>query len=153
MWYRTCYLCKPADPVKILKNYRFISLVYLYFDLEFFYFYPDWWLFLSKAFREWILAVLVFWWFSRSFAFWIVFHLVFVAIRSIDYLKCLRLHWSFVFCWIWPDCEIILYWEIELPVSLQIFEKKLCYWFLNFIFYKNIIECFWSVCYSEQIDP
>ena len=142
----------PRTLLKFWETVRFISLVYLYFDLEF-WFLPRLMIFSVKKFMWMNLRSMVFWWFSRSFVCWIVFRLVFVAIRSIDCLKSPRLHWSFVFCWIRLDCEIILYWEIELHVSLQIFEKKLCYWFLNFIFYKNIIECFWSVCYFERIDP
>ena len=32
---RTCDILEPTDPVKVLKNFRFLSLVYLDFDFQF----------------------------------------------------------------------------------------------------------------------
>ena len=32
---RTCDILEPADPVKVLKNFRFLSLVYLDLDFQF----------------------------------------------------------------------------------------------------------------------
>ena len=125
----TCYFWEPANPVKILKKSRFLfsSLSLIWFRV--FSICPDWCCFCQKLFLNEFQQCLCFWWFSRSFSFWISFHLVSVVIQRLEFEIPQITLVFFPSYRVWPDCEIHLLLRNRSTCFFANLREKLCYRF------------------------